>query len=300
MSDIHEVIDGDDIEHYCRFCAEEIIPNVRLPSAVHVIPFLSSITWKKLRERKDTINRKIQGYANAIPMLERWNRNHYGFYCELCTSLISGTRYECLDCAGCVSFCQTCAFDHDSNHWLMLIYLPLKISTGIMSEKELKVNGNCYQYCGHEVLVEGEDTVAVKKMSPMEIFIACQALINGEGVLKGCLSWQSVVSGLSVLYEALTEQHKTNGDVKRTLTKYFKHIAFDLCEVESEEEEASSGLPGSCFYFRVKGRTVFIVRTKTTPTQFFRIDLTDERGKTLKNRSSAMFVKKNNEFLLAA
>ncbi|KAJ3256723.1 hypothetical protein HK103_005218 [Boothiomyces macroporosus] len=267
------------------------------------------MTWSNTRMRLQTALDISEKYLKqAIPGKHwiyidghRWGNTHWGMRCELCARLIKGARYECMECPSMTSFCTDCCHDHDSNHSLVVYAKPIGMTTNMplamhgvaqLSECEFKSGSS-------KITIESSEMVTVEKMTLKEILMVYQALVIGVGPLNQATdAWPSIANALSNVYESLCEYlTKYNKQSEESFldisAKHFdSHLSLDMDDRKSKRLSFTASLYNrvvgrtnlkcldeTCFYFKNRQRTLFILRTSAEPKRFYRIDLADENGR---------------------
>ncbi|KAJ2995603.1 hypothetical protein HDV02_000605 [Globomyces sp. JEL0801] len=275
------------------------------------------MTWIKTKLRIEKANELATLYSNfIIPKDHRWKNIHWGYRCELCTRVIHGIRYQCMECITQESFCKECVHDHDSNHALLLVNKPIDLfSDAPLGIKEAqKLSEMDYSWDMSEISIDGTDIVIVNEMNLREILMTYQALVVGAGSLQESNElWPYVADALGSLYESLKEfKQKQNLIVDDDIStselfftickKHFQNITLDDIENEhglvrkrssftqslydrvyGKPVSKQTALDQTCIYFKNGTRTLFILRTKSEPKRFYRIELSNSDGRLMES-----------------
>nr|KAJ3421374.1 hypothetical protein HK105_003717 [Polyrhizophydium stewartii] len=318
---IHVHVGQEVVRYLCDSCGRRQSSAAKLPEALYLVPYISSMTWPKMRmrlERAKAMAELLKEYV--LPEGHRWNRTHWGYRCELCARLIRGPRYQCMECPRWDSFCRDCWHDHDSNHALFIHNLPVgNVSPDPLAMPSIsKISENEYVCGGKDsISIQSADSVTVQSMSPTEILMTYQALVLGVGhMCETPECWPSIANALANIYESMAEfmakrdlpAFKGRTYIDFAMRHFDGHISADMREASSPRTNkrqsltaqllnrvfaapASRGLESACFYIKLGNRTVFILRTMSEPTEFYRIELADAEGKpyeTARVRSAFM------------
>ncbi|EGF76080.1 hypothetical protein BATDEDRAFT_28835 [Batrachochytrium dendrobatidis JAM81] len=300
------------VRYLCDNCGRKQAATAQLPEAVYLVPYISSMTWSKLRMRQDRAKSMANLYKyHVIPENHRWNKTHWGYRCELCAWLITGIRYQCMECPSWGSFCRDCWTDHDSNHALFIVNRPINnlAIEPLAMLRVTMVDKTHYEINALEgISIQSADTVTVQSMSLIEVLMVYQALVLGIDQLDQTPAcWPHIANAIANIYESMAEyfskrdQPATRGVsfIDYAQRHFDGHITADLYQPESLSFHSSKRLSltatllskmftaslqtqtldKACFYINLGNRTVFILRTIIEPTEFYRIELADVDGK---------------------
>ncbi|KAI8929265.1 hypothetical protein BC831DRAFT_444541 [Entophlyctis helioformis] len=240
------------VRYLCDTCGRRQAATAEPPEAVYVVPYISSMTWPKLRLRLDRAKAMANLYKDhVLPEKHRWNRTHWGYRCELCARIIKGPRYQCMECPSWDSLCSDCWHDHDSNHALFIVNRPLgNLSPEPLAMRNVvKIHDNEYKYGPRDTIrIQSPDMVEVECMSLHEILMTYQALVLGAGHLAQTPDcWTHIANAIANIYESLAEFHakRESGPHRgRTFldfaTRHFDgHVSADIREPESPSKRLS-------------------------------------------------------------